>query len=258
MPKRGYVIHTTEEIAGIRTAARLARQLLDEMCDYARPGMSTLQLDQFAAELFLRHDAESAFYRYRDYPGQMCISVNDEIVHGIGRTEMILKVGDVVSVDCGVRKNGCIGDNAKTISLGPPTPEIARLLSVTEKSLMAGIDAAICGNSVYDISTAIDTVIREAGYSAVREFVGHGCGTDLHEPPEIPNYPNRRSRERLRKGMVLAIEPMVNIGTHKFTMDADGWTVRTADGKLSAHFEHMILITDNEPEILTWPTKTSG
>lgn len=258
MPKRTHVIHTEKEIAGIRKTARLARAILEQVCSAVRPGMSTLQLDQLAGETIRQHGATSAFYKYRGFPGQACLSVNDEIVHGIGRADRVLKLGDIISVDCGVRKDGYIGDNAMTICLGPPSGEIAELLSVTERSLMAGIEAAVGGNTVHDISTAVHEVVQEAGYSAVRDFVGHGCGVELHEPPDVPNYPNRKSREKLRPGMVLAIEPMVNVGTHTFTIDDDNWTVRTADASLSAHFEHMVLITENEPEILTWPTKVSG
>jgi len=258
MSKRNYVIHTERELVGIRKAAQLARRILEDVCSYVRPGLSTLQVDQYARDLFAQHQSESAFYRYRDFPGYICLSVNDEIVHGIGRADRIIRVGDIVSVDVGTRKDGYIGDNAKTICLGPATGTTATLLQATEQSLMAGIAAAVAGNTVYDISTAIDKVIQTAGFSAVRDFVGHGCGVELHEPPEVPNYPNRKSRERLRPGMVLAIEPMVNIGTHRFTIDADNWTVRTADGNLSAHFEHMVLITENQPEILTWDMTASG
>ncbi len=257
MAKRNYVIHTETEIVGIRAAGALARQILEEVCAFVRPGMSTLQIDQYAGEIFKKYQSESAFLHYRGFPGQICISVNDEIVHGIGRADRVLAVGDIVSVDCGVRKDGFIGDNAMTICLGPASGEIAQLLEVTERSLMAGIGAARGGNTVYDISLAVNKVIVEAGFSAVRDFVGHGVGTALHEPPDVPNFPSRKSREKLRPGMVLAIEPMVNIGTHRFTIDADNWTVRTADSKLSAHFEHMILITEKEPEILTWPKTQS-
>jgi methionyl aminopeptidase len=258
MAHRNYVIHTEQELPGIRRAGQLARQVLDELCAYIRPGLSTLQIDDHAKALFRQYGATSAFYQYRGFPGQTCLSINDEIVHGIGRADRLLKLGDIISVDVGVKKDGFIGDNARTICLGPPTGDVATLLQVTQKSLMAGIAAAVPTNTVYDISVAIDAEIQRAGFSAVRDFVGHGCGVQLHEPPEVPNFPNRKSRERLRPGMVLAIEPMVNMGTHRFTIDADGWTVRTADGKWSAHFEHMILITENQPEILTWVTTASG
>ena len=215
MAQRNYVIHTPGELPGIRRAGQLARQVLDELCAFVRPGLTTLQVDRHAAELFARYGATSAFYQYRGFPGQICISVNDEIVHGIGRGERILQLGDIVSIDVGVRKDGFIGDNARTVSLGPPVGEVATLLQVTERSLMAGIAAALPGQTVYDISVAIDREIQRAGFAAVRDFVGHGCGVQLHEPPEVPNYPNRKSRERLRPGMVLAIEPMVNAGTHR-------------------------------------------
>ncbi len=259
MAKRHCVIHNEKELAGIRRAAQLAASVLDAIARAVRPGLSTLDLDQLGSRLIVAAGARSAFHNYRGFPGQICISVNDEVVHGIGRAERFLQYGDIVSLDVGIRVDGCIGDTARTVSLGPPVGGVARLLAVTQEGLRAGIAAAVGGNTVWDISTAVNRVARQAGFGVVEEFVGHGVGTQLHEPPEVPNYPRHESRDhRLRPGMVLAIEPMFNAGTHKIKVDSDHWTVRSADGSWSAHFEHMVLITEQQPEVLTWPPTASA
>ena len=252
MGKRNYIIYSDEEINGIRSAAKKAAEILDTLCRAARPGMNTLELDRLAGRLIRACGGESAFYNYHGFPAQICISINDEVVHGIGRNDRIIKMGDLVSLDVGIRVNGYIGDTARTICVGPPVGQVAVLMSVTRKSLAAAINAAVSSNTVRDIGATVENVVSRAGFSVVRDFVGHGCGVKLHEPPEVPNYPTKKSKEKLRPGMVLALEPMVNIGSHKVKIDGDGWTVRTADGSLSSHFEHMILITDSKPEILTW------
>ncbi len=252
MGKENVVIHSKEEIEGIREAAQITSQVLEEICRYVRPGATTLEIDQFAGKLIRDRGGESAFFNYRGFPAQICISVNDEVVHGIGRMERVIKMGDIVSLDVGIKLNGFIGDTARTVSVGPPAGKIAHLLAITQKSLQLAIEVAVCNNTVRDIGEAVHSLVTSAGFSVVRDFVGHGCGVKLHEPPEVPNYPTAKSREKLRPGMVLALEPMVNVGHHKVSIDSDGWTVRTVDGGWSAHFEHMILITEGKPEILTW------
>lgn len=249
------IVHTAAEIAGIREAARLAGEVLAEVGRLLQPGMTTLFVDEMAGDLIRRKGAESAFYRYRGFPGQLCISVNDEVVHGIGRAERMIRPGDLVSLDIGVRLNGCIGDTAATFSVGAaPTGGVRRLLEATQESLVRGIAQARAGRDVCEIGRAVEKFIRAAGFSVVRDFVGHGCGCSLHEPPEVPNFSLPARGPVLEPGMILAIEPMVNAGAHRVTVDReDGWTVRTADGSLSAHFEHMVLVTQAEPEILTCP-----
>ncbi len=252
MAKKNYVIHTPEEIRGIRIAAHKAAQILWQVCCKITPGITTLEVDRFAGELIKSEGAISAFYNYHGFPGQICISVNDEVVHGVGRADKIIKMGDIVSVDIGIRYKGFIGDTAKTISIGPPVGQVATLMAIAEKSLYAAIAVTRNQNTVRDIGEIVERTVTKAGFTVVRDFVGHGCGCKLHEPPEVPNYVTKKSREVLRPGMVLAVEPMVNIGKHKVKIDGDGWTVRTMDGSWSAHFEHMILITEGNPEILTW------
>lgn len=250
---RDYVIHTAEEIKSIRKAAAAAASVRDQLPNMVTPGMTTKAVDEIAGSLISATGGKSAFLGYRGFPGQICISVNDEIVHGIGRPEKILQPGDIVSVDIGVELESGIGDTAKTFIVGGEADaSVQKLLKYTELSLMAGIEKAVCGKFIKDISAAIEKVAKKAGLGIVREYVGHGCGTKLHEPPEIPNFVCGFRGPRLRPGMVLAIEPMLNLGTHKVETDPDQWTVRTRDGSWSAHFEHMVLITENKPEILTW------
>ncbi len=251
MSKRNYVIHTEEEIRGIRKSARKAAEILDELCRTVRPGLTTLALDNLAGKLIKDCGGASAFLNYHGFPAQICISVNDEVVHGIGQAGRVIRMGDLVSLDVGIRLNGYIGDTARTVSVGPPVGRVAELMAVTRKSLDAAISVTVSNNIVRDIGATVERIVTAAGFSVVRDFVGHGCGVKLHEPPEVPNYATKKSREKLRPGMVLAVEPMVNIGAHKVKIDGDGWTVRTVDGSLSAHFEHMVLITDHKPEVLT-------
>jgi methionyl aminopeptidase len=187
------------------------------------------------------------------YPGHICVSVNDEVVHGIGSPARVIREGDLVSLDVVVRREGFIGDNARTVMVGEVDPEHRRLCVDTEKALMAGIGAVRPGGRVGDISAAIQAALTPGGYGIVRDFVGHGVGRKMHEEPQIPNFGKAGTGPKLLSGMALAIEPMVNLGTHKIVMASDGWTARTADGRPSAHFEHTVLVTDDGAEILTLP-----
>jgi methionyl aminopeptidase len=255
--KQEFVVHSQSEIEGIRKAAHLAALAKENLKNAAVPGMSTKDLDNIAGALFSSFGGKSAFLGYRGFPGNICISLNDEVVHGIGRSDRFFKDGDLVSIDVGINVDGFIGDNAMSFVIGSKTvdPELDRLLKITEKALWSGISAAKNGNYVSDISYVIEKTAKAARFGIVREYVGHGCGLLLHEPPDVPNFTCPKKGPRLRPGMILAIEPMFNLGTHAVRIDSDGWTVRTKDGKNSAHFEHMILITENEPEILTWQKK---
>ena len=250
---RDQVIHTPEEIIRIRRAAAVTAGVRDEIARLARPGMTTFDLDQLAGEVIRASGGVSAFKGYRGYPGYICISVNEEVVHGIGRPDRVIGETDLVSIDVGVSIDGAMGDTALTFTFAPPSPDAARLLEGTKKALADGIAAARRGLRIGSISRAVEKTARHYRLGIVREYVGHGCGIKLHEPPEVPNFSGWGEGPRLVPGMVICIEPMLNLGTSQVTLDrADGWTVRTRDGSPSAHFEHMILITENEPEILTW------
>ncbi len=245
------LIKTQPEVAAIRQACRIAQAVLEETGAWLKPGVTTLEVDEYAAERIAAHGARSAFLGYRSFPRHTCISVNEEVVHGIGGDRR-LQFGDLVSVDVGVVHRGFIGDTAATFAVGGCDPMGQRLMDVTRESLARGIAAARGGNRVRDISEAIQRFVEEAGFSVVREFVGHGVGRSVHEEPQVPNFvESGRSSPRLRPGMTIAIEPMVNAGRRDVRVLNDGWTVVTADGKLSAHFEHTVLITDGAPEILT-------
>ena len=251
---RNQVIHTADEIARIRRAAQLTAQVRDSVARLAKPGMTTFDLDQLAGELIRETGGKSAFLGYRGYPGNICIAVNDEVVHGIARPDRILLPTDIVSIDVGVEIDGGIGDTALTFGFGEPNEEIARLLKGTRQALMDGIAQAKRGHYISHISHAVEMTAKKYRLGVVREYVGHGCGTRLHEPPEVPNFVGFGRGAQLVPGMVICIEPMLNLGTARVNTDShDHWTVRTADGSCSAHFEHQVLITENEPEILTWP-----
>ena len=211
-------------------------------------------MDEFAAERIKAHGAKSAFLGYRKYPCQTCISVNEEVVHGLASARE-LQFGDIVSLDVGVFYKGFVGDTARTVAVGGCGVAAQRLMDVTEQALYLGIAAAVAGNRVTDISRAVQNYVEGNGFSVVREFVGHGVGRAMHEEPQVPNFVDRAMNDRLRPGMTIAIEPMVNAGRADVKILKDGWTVVTQDGSLSAHFEHTVLITDGEPEILTWPEK---
>ncbi len=238
----------------MRPACTVAGTVLDEVAAFIKPGVTTKQVDEFAAQRIKAHGAKSAFLGYRKYPCQTCISVNDAVVHGLG-TDRELRFGDIVSLDVGVVFNGFIGDTARTVAVGGCGVLAQRLMDVTEKSLYEGIAAALPGNRVTDISRAVQKYVEANGFSVVREFVGHGVGRSMHEEPQIPNFVDSKMNQKLKPGMTIAIEPMVNAGRADVKILKDGWTVVTQDGSLSAHFEHTVLITDGEPEILTWPEK---
>lgn len=217
----------------------------------ARPGVSTAELDAVAFESARKHGATPSFLGYRGYPASVCASINDEIVHGIPKSDRVLAEGDIVSLDFGAVLGGYHGDSAITIGVGKISPEAERLLVVTEEALHKGIARALTGGHLTDISAAIQEHAEAAGFGVVRKYVGHGIGRSMHEKPEVPNFGPAGRGPRLRPGMVLAIEPMVNIGSYDTIELADGWTVTTADGSLSAHFEHTVAITTVGPEILT-------
>ncbi len=245
------------EVEAMRVAGRVANEVLEEVASFIQPGVTTRQIDEFAAGAISRHGGKSAFLGYNKYPCHACISVNEEVVHGLAKDRRV-EFGDIVSLDVGVRYNGFIGDNARTVPVGGCGVAAQRLLDVTERALYEGIAQAVVGNRVVDISRAIQRHVEEHGYSVVREFVGHGVGRSVHEEPQIPNFvESGKSSPKLKAGMTVAIEPMVNAGRPEVKILKDGWTVVTVDGQLSAHFEHTVLITTGKPEILTCRDKTS-
>jgi methionyl aminopeptidase len=248
------VLKSERDLEAMRPACAVAGKILDEIAAFIKPGVTTRQVDEFAATRIKFYGAKSAFLGYRKYPCHTCISVNEEVVHGLAN-ERELRFGDIVSVDVGVSYKGFIGDNARTIAVGGCGVLAQRLMDVTERALYEGIAAAVPGNRVTDISRAIQNYVEGNGFGVVREFVGHGVGRSMHEEPQVPNFVDRDSNQKLRAGMTLAIEPMVNAGSPNVKILKDGWTVVTQDGSLSAHFEHTVLITGSEPEILTWPEK---
>lgn len=240
----------------MRVAGRIAQQVLDEVGNAIQPGMTTKQIDDLAAEIIRGKGAKSAFLGYKKYPCHICISVNDEVVHGMAGKRRV-EFGDIISLDVGVVHGGYIGDTAKTVAVGGCSLEAQRLMEVTEKALYEGIAQARSGNRVSDISRAVQRCVESHGYSVVREFVGHGVGRSVHEEPQVPNYVDDKPSPRLKAGMTIAIEPMVNAGGPAIEMLNDGWTVVTKDGELSAHFEHTVLITEADAEILTCASKTA-
>lgn len=252
---RRRVVHSPAEIRGIRTAAQATAWVRDQLAERVRPGMTTKDVDELAGALIRETGGTSSFHGYHGYPGQICVSVDDVIVHGIGSPEVLIRPGRLVSMDVGVTIDEFTGDSAVSIGAGGVAPrQTQQLMDVTKRALDAGIEAARAGNWVNDISRAVEAAVKPSGFGIVRDFVGHGVGRDLHEPPEVPNFAQRSRGCRLVPGMVLAIEPMITLGSSDVRVDKDGWTARTDDGSLSAHFEHMILITENGPEILTWLT----
>jgi len=244
-------LKTLDEIARIREACLLVHDVLEELAAAAVPGVTTAELDRLAAARTRERGASPAFLGYHGYPASLCISVNDEVVHGIPSPRRVLREGDVVGLDFGVVKDGFFGDAARTVPVGRAAPDALRLLEATREALLAGVAAARPGGYVGDIGAAVQASVEGRGYSVVREFVGHGIGRRLHEPPQVPNYGRAGDGKRIEGGLVLAIEPMVNAGSPEVEVLDDGWTAVTADGSLSAHFEHTVAVTENGPEILT-------
>jgi methionyl aminopeptidase len=246
------VCKSPAEIQKMRRSGRIVRQVLDELAAMVKPGISTMDLEKTAAAKIKDLGAKPAFKGYYDYPCCLCTSVNNEIVHGIPNARRVLKEGDIVSIDCGVVLDGYYGDAAVTVPVGDGHNEtVKKLLKVTEESLYKGIEKAQIGNTVGDVGAAVQEYVEANGFSVVREFVGHGIGTRLHEDPQVPNFGTKGHGARLREGMVLAIEPMVNVGRPGARVLEDKWTAVTEDGSYSAHFEHCVAITQNGPVILT-------
>ncbi|RLB07203.1 MAG: type I methionyl aminopeptidase [Deltaproteobacteria bacterium] len=245
-------IRTKEEIEIMRRSNRLVAQVLGKLKEAIGPGVTTKELDQLAERLIKESRATPAFKGYRGYPATLCVSVNEEVVHGIPGSRK-LREGDIVSLDLGVYLNGYYGDAAITVPVGKVSQKATELLKITEQALYKGIEQARAGNRLFDISHAIQSWVESFGFSVVRDFVGHGIGRNLHEEPQIPNFGPPHQGPRLEPGMVLAIEPMINAGGWEVKVLKDGWTVVTADGSLSAHFEHTIAITDGRADILSLP-----
>ena len=235
----------------MRESCRLLGIVHRELAGYLRPGLSTLDVDTYGETLIRKLGGIPNFKNYNGFPAAICVSVNDEIVHGIPRADRIIKDGDIVSLDCGLIYKGYHSDAARTHAVGDVSPEVKALIEATERSFWDGISKARAGNHLYDISNAIAGSLSEGGYGIVRELTGHGIGTHLHEDPSIPNFAMKRRGPRLKAGMTLAVEPMVNLGGEDVEWLDDDWTVVTADGSWSAHYENTILITDGEPEVLT-------
>lgn len=247
-------IKSAREIELMRESCRLLELVHNELGEFIRPGISTAEIDALGEKLIRGYGGTPNFLHYNGYPASICVSVNDEVVHGIPSKTRILQEGDIVSLDAGLIYKGYHSDAARTYPVGKVSEEASSLIEVTRQSFFEGIRYAKAGNHLHDISNAIDAYCTKRGYGVVRQLVGHGIGTQLHEDPQIPNFHQWRRGIRLRPGMTLAIEPMINIGTYEVDWLDDDWTVVTADGSLSAHYENTVLITEGEPEILTLST----
>jgi len=244
------ILKNPDEIEKARASNRIVAEVLNVLREKVKPGVTTRELDKVAEDITRKRGAKPAFKGYRGYPYSLCTSVNEEVVHGMPSNRVLME-GDLIGLDFGVFLDGFCGDSAITLPVGRVSEEAERLMRVTEQSLYAAIRQAKDGNRLGDISAAVQETAESAGYSVVRDFVGHGIGKDMHEEPQIPNYGKKGRGMELKRGMILAIEPMVNAGKYKVKVLSDGWTVITADGSLSAHFEHSVAITDNGPEILS-------
>ncbi len=255
-------IKNKDGIAKMREACAIAATVLEHLKPLVRPGITTQDLEEAGRDMIARLGARSACFGYqhsgRRYPAHTCISVNDEVVHGIPSFKRILREGDIVSLDIVVWHNGYVGDNAFTVPVGPISPANEKLLRVSLEALSLGIKQAQVGNRIGDISHAIQQHVESHGFSVVRDMVGHGVGASMHEPPEIANFGRKGTGDKIKAGMTLAIEPMVNLGHYKTKTLSDGWTVVSADGSPSAHFEHTVLTTESGPEILTIPRRISA
>lgn len=246
----GIILRLPDEIEKARASNRIVAEVLSRLREKIRPGVKTKDLDKFAEEIAEKRGAKPAFKGYRGYPHSLCISINEEVVHGMP-SKRVLQEGDIVGLDFGIYYQGFYGDSAITLPVGKVAEKALRLMQVTEQSLYAGIEQAREGNRLGDVSAAVQNMVESAGFSVVRDFVGHGIGRNLHEEPQIPNFGEKGRGIELKKGMILAIEPMVNVGEYNVKVLPDGWTVVTKDGSLSAHFEHSIAITENSPDILS-------
>ncbi len=244
-------IKSKSEIEKMREAGRLLSLVHDEMAKHVRPGISTMEINKIGEEMIRSFGCVPSFLNYEGYPASICISVNDRVVHGIPSRKEILKEGDIVSLDAGLIYQGYHSDAARTWAVGEISPEARKLVNVTQQSFFEGIKLAKAGNHLYDISAAIEAYVTPYGFTCVRDLVGHGIGTSMHEDPQIPNFRQHRRGVKLQAGMTLAIEPMVNMGGWEVRVLDDDWTVVTEDGSLSSHYENTILITDGEPEILS-------
>ena len=245
------VCKSRAEIEKMRRSGHIVREVLEHVRALVAPGVSTMDLERAAEKKIEEAGAKPAFKGYFDYPCVLCTSINQEIVHGIPSEKRVLKAGDIVSIDCGVVLDGYYGDAAITVPVVEVSPELTKLLEITEASLYRGIEAARVGNTVGDVGAAVQELVEANGFSVVREFVGHGIGTRRHEEPQVPNFGTRGHGARLREGMVLAIEPMVNFGKPGTRLLSDKWTAVTEDGSHSAHFEHCVAVTEDGPLILT-------
>ena len=241
---------TAEEIELLRASNILVSKTLAEVAKYIEPGVTTGRLDKIAEEFIRDHNAVPGFLGYNNYPKTLCTSVNSQVVHGIP-SDFILKEGDLVSIDCGVKIDGYYGDTAYSFAVGNVDEEIERLLRVTKESVYEGVEKAVAGGRIGDIGHAVQTYCEKEGYSVVRQLVGHGLGRHLHEEPEVPNYGRRGTGIKLQKGLVICIEPMINAGSHKVVQEKDGWTIRTLDQKPSAHFELAVAVDYGKPDVLS-------
>ncbi|MEE0844945.1 MAG: type I methionyl aminopeptidase [Eggerthellaceae bacterium] len=245
------ILKSAGEIEAMKAAGELSARVLREVGAHCKPGVSTLELDEIAETFIREHGGTPAFKGYGGFPGSICASINEQIVHGIPSSETVLKDGDIISIDTGAIVDGWVGDNAWTYPVGKVSEESKKLLAVGEKCMWAGVGAARAGNRMGDVGHAIQSIAEAEGYSVVREYVGHGIGRDMHEEPNVPNFGHRHWGIPLMKGMVLAIEPMVNAGTRRTCVMDDGWLVCTRDGKPSVHFEKTVAITADGPLVLT-------
>ena len=245
------VLKTNRELSLMREACRISAGALRVAGEAVQPGVTTEEIDRIAYDYIIKQGAKPNFLNYNGFPATACISINDEVIHGIPSKKRVIKEGDIVSIDLGAVLDGYNGDNAATFAAGKISPEAERLINTTRESLYKGIEAAVAGGRIGDISSAVQTYCEERGFSVVRDFVGHGIGAKLHEDPSVPNYGTPGRGVRLLPGMTLAIEPMINMGGYEVRQLSDGWTIKTKDGGLSAHFEHTVAITADGPKILT-------
>ncbi|MDR1757268.1 MAG: type I methionyl aminopeptidase [Culturomica sp.] len=244
-------LKTAEEIELLRESNLLVGKTLGELAKHIHPGVSTLKLDRIAEEFIRDHGAEPGFLGYNHFPNTLCVSLNDEVVHGMPAADRVLKEGDVVSIDCGTLKNGFYGDSAYTFAVGEIGAELKKLLETTKEALYRGIEKAVSGLRIGDIAYAVQSHCEANGYTVVRDLVGHGIGRQMHEEPQVPNYGKRGQGVKLQEGMVIAIEPMINLGKRHVYQDRDGWTIRTRDRMPSAHFEHTVAVGKREADILS-------